>query len=69
MALSPAELLALVQVAKISVSAIEAYQRGDLSRAERDEAWGQIRDRTAAAEGNWEASKQTPAAQARRNET
>lgn len=69
MALSPSELLALVQVVKISANALEAFHRGDLSRSEMNEAWGQIRDRTAAAEGNWEASKQTPAAQARRNET
>lgn len=69
MAVDPAKVLAFVQIMKIGVSVVEAYQKGELTEDEMAGAEAQVRERVATAHEDWQASKETPAATARRNET
>ena len=68
MAVDAASILALAQVVRIGVNAWEAAQRGELTEEELDEAMAQIQDRVTGARSNWQASKRSPAAVARRDE-
>lgn len=69
MAVSPEKILAWVQILKIGASVVEAYQKGDLTDEEEAEAKAQVQERVSTAHDNWDASMQSPAAQARRDET
>jgi len=65
---SETSLLALVQVARIGLKAWEASQRGTLTQEELDLAWADVHDAVAIGQSNWEESKKSLAAKARRED-
>lgn len=65
--MNEAALLALVQVARIGLGAWESHQKGELSEEDLERAFAEAADRVSAARSNWQASKDSPAAKARRD--
>lgn len=68
MEFSDPRLLAINAIMRLGFAAWEAYSRGELTDDNLDRTLDEIRKQSAAEE-SWEASKQTAAAKARRNET
>lgn len=68
MELNDPRLQALSLILKVGFAAWEGYTRGELSEDNLDRTLDEIRKQSAAEDG-WHASKQTPAAKARREES
>lgn len=66
MPIDVASVLAFAQVARIAFDVMDDYRKGELTEEGLEAAWSAIHVEASGARQRWEASKETPAASARR---